>query len=29
VLASWGRHPEKAPGGLRLEGHDVAVVRAV
>jgi maltooligosyltrehalose trehalohydrolase len=29
VLASWGRHPEKVGGGLRLEGHDVAVVRTV
>jgi maltooligosyltrehalose trehalohydrolase len=29
VLASWGRRPEKVGGGLRLEGHDVAVVRAV
>ncbi len=29
VLASWGQPPEKVRGGLRLEGHDVAVVRAV
>jgi maltooligosyltrehalose trehalohydrolase len=27
VLATWGRHPEHQTGGLRLDGHDVTVVR--
>jgi maltooligosyltrehalose trehalohydrolase len=27
VLASWGRHPEHEIGGLRVDGHDVTVVR--
>ena len=27
LLVSWGPGPERVPGGLRLAGHDVAVVR--